>query len=140
MRKGRGKRREGHCIINVEINSSLSSLSPLSPLSLFSLSSLPPFQEDHDDACFNCGQGGEVLLCDRCDRVFHLRCLSVGRERERWREFLFRLVSYIYLSLTASLLSSLPLSLCLSLLLLPPIISFSFFFHPYFPSSVPSLF
>ena len=37
---------------------------------------------DHDDACFVCNQGGEVLLCDRCDRVYHLRCLSV-QERQR---------------------------------------------------------
>ena len=30
----------------------------------------------HDDACFVCGHGGEVMLCDHCDHVYHLRCLS----------------------------------------------------------------
>lgn len=36
---------------------------------------------DHDDACYACGGGGEVLLCDHCERVYHLRCLSPPLEK-----------------------------------------------------------
>ena len=31
----------------------------------------------HDDDCFHCRKGGELLLCDTCPRVFHLSCVGL---------------------------------------------------------------
>lgn len=35
----------------------------------------------HDDDCFRCGQGGELVMCDnsRCSRAYHLRCLKLSK-------------------------------------------------------------
>ena len=32
----------------------------------------------HDDACFSCGDGGEVLECTVCPRVYHLPCIGMS--------------------------------------------------------------
>ena len=39
----------------------------------------PPVDEPedtNDDFCFRCGGGGDLLLCDRCDRSYHLYCVD----------------------------------------------------------------
>jgi len=30
----------------------------------------------HDDECFDCGEGGDLLCCDSCPHVYHMECLS----------------------------------------------------------------
>ena len=38
---------------------------------------LPDEPEDtNDDFCFRCGGGGDLLLCDKCDRSYHMFCLD----------------------------------------------------------------
>lgn len=32
-------------------------------------------EHEHDDLCHRCRDGGRLLLCDGCPRVYHLRCL-----------------------------------------------------------------
>jgi hypothetical protein len=32
--------------------------------------------ESHDWYCFECHLPGDVLVCDNCFRVYHLKCLS----------------------------------------------------------------
>jgi len=46
--------------------------------------------DEHDDACFICRDGGELLLCDRkaCPRAYHLACLSrklVPAKSQNWK-------------------------------------------------------
>lgn len=31
--------------------------------------------DGHDESCYSCGTGGELLCCDTCSAVFHLHCL-----------------------------------------------------------------
>ncbi|GHP11132.1 hypothetical protein PPROV_000986200 [Pycnococcus provasolii] len=31
----------------------------------------------HDDECFNCGDGGDLICCDVCPRVYHLKCAGL---------------------------------------------------------------
>lgn len=35
----------------------------------------------HDDDCFRCGEGGELVMCDRagCTKTYHLRCLGLAK-------------------------------------------------------------
>jgi len=35
----------------------------------------------HDDDCFRCGEGGELVMCDRqgCTKSYHLRCLALSK-------------------------------------------------------------
>ncbi|XP_052771657.1 histone-lysine N-methyltransferase NSD2-like isoform X2 [Mya arenaria] len=35
----------------------------------------------HDDDCFRCGEGGELVMCDRtsCPKSYHLRCLGLSK-------------------------------------------------------------
>ncbi|KAL4232100.1 Histone-lysine N-methyltransferase [Mactra antiquata] len=35
----------------------------------------------HDDDCFRCGEGGELVMCDRvsCTKSYHLRCLNLSK-------------------------------------------------------------
>ncbi|CAD5223983.1 unnamed protein product [Bursaphelenchus okinawaensis] len=35
------------------------------------------FQEDHQDFCDICQQGGEIILCDGCPKAYHKICLDV---------------------------------------------------------------
>ena len=37
---------------------------------------LPEYTDTNDDYCFRCGGGGDLLLCDRCDRSYHLFCVD----------------------------------------------------------------
>ena len=32
--------------------------------------------DTNDDFCRQCGGGGDLLLCDRCDRSYHMYCLD----------------------------------------------------------------
>ena len=44
-----------------------------------SLPAAPPADEPedtNDDFCFKCGSSGELILCDRCDRSYHLHCVD----------------------------------------------------------------
>ncbi|XP_052226023.1 histone-lysine N-methyltransferase NSD2-like isoform X2 [Dreissena polymorpha] len=38
-------------------------------------------QRKHDDDCFRCGEGGELVMCDRssCTKSYHLRCLGLSK-------------------------------------------------------------
>ena len=33
-------------------------------------------EDTNDDFCHRCGGGGDLLLCDRCDRSYHMYCLD----------------------------------------------------------------
>ena len=33
-------------------------------------------EDVNDDFCFSCGGGGDLLLCDRCNRSYHMHCLD----------------------------------------------------------------
>lgn len=33
-------------------------------------------KDAHDESCYVCDAGGELLCCDTCSLVFHLHCLS----------------------------------------------------------------
>lgn len=33
-------------------------------------------EDVNDDFCFACGGGGDLLLCDRCTRSYHMHCLD----------------------------------------------------------------
>lgn len=44
-------------------------------------------QQDHQDYCEVCQQGGEIILCDTCPRAYHLVCLEPELEEApegRW--------------------------------------------------------
>ena len=32
--------------------------------------------DKHDYECFVCDDGGDLLMCERCPRVYHLNCLK----------------------------------------------------------------
>ncbi|KAG1675203.1 Histone-lysine N-methyltransferase NSD3 [Nymphon striatum] len=36
----------------------------------------------HEDECFRCGDGGDLVLCDRrnCPKCYHLKCLHLEQE------------------------------------------------------------
>ncbi len=34
--------------------------------------------DDHDDECWLCHDGGELVLCDRCPRSYHVACLGLA--------------------------------------------------------------
>ena len=36
----------------------------------------------NDSYCWVCHEGGEVLCCDKCPRVFHFRCTKLDQEPE----------------------------------------------------------
>lgn len=38
-------------------------------------------KKEHDDECFRCGEGGELVMCDRggCPKVYHLHCLKLSK-------------------------------------------------------------
>ncbi|KAL7551044.1 hypothetical protein ACHAWF_014255 [Thalassiosira exigua] len=36
--------------------------------------SKPLYEGDHDDDCFMCCQGGDLLCCDYCEKAYHLEC------------------------------------------------------------------
>ena len=38
-------------------------------------------QKDHEDDCYRCGEGGELVMCDKrdCPKVYHLRCLKLSK-------------------------------------------------------------
>ena len=37
------------------------------------------FFTGHEDECFACGDGGELIMCDRlsCSKCYHLKCLTL---------------------------------------------------------------
>lgn len=37
-------------------------------------SSKPLFKGEHDDDCFMCFNGGDLLCCDYCEKAYHLSC------------------------------------------------------------------
>ncbi|XP_054712377.1 zinc finger MYND domain-containing protein 11-like [Uloborus diversus] len=39
-----------------------------------------PEQDGHDWYCFECHSGGEVVLCTKCHRVYHLQCLTTAQQ------------------------------------------------------------
>uniref|UniRef100_A0A2C9JRL9 Histone-lysine N-methyltransferase n=1 Tax=Biomphalaria glabrata TaxID=6526 RepID=A0A2C9JRL9_BIOGL len=38
-------------------------------------------RKEHDDDCFRCGEGGELVMCDKgnCPKVYHLQCLKLTK-------------------------------------------------------------
>ena len=36
----------------------------------------------HDDECYGCGYGGDVMMCDMraCSKVYHLKCLGLDKQ------------------------------------------------------------
>ncbi|XP_033756392.1 histone-lysine N-methyltransferase NSD2-like [Pecten maximus] len=38
-------------------------------------------KKEHEDECFRCGEGGELVMCDKagCPKVYHLQCLKLNR-------------------------------------------------------------
>ena len=40
-----------------------------------------PWTMGHNDRCEVCDLGGEILLCDYCNVVYHLHCLKPPREK-----------------------------------------------------------
>ena len=36
--------------------------------------------DTNDDFCFRCGTGGDLMLCDKCDRSYHMHCLDPPME------------------------------------------------------------
>ena len=38
-------------------------------------------KKGHDDECYRCGEGGELIMCDRngCPKVYHLNCLKLSK-------------------------------------------------------------
>lgn len=40
-----------------------------------------PAARKHEDECYRCGEGGELLMCDRknCTKSFHLFCLKLDK-------------------------------------------------------------
>jgi hypothetical protein len=47
-------------------------------------SSYSTFQDTgkNDSYCWVCHEGGEVLCCDKCPRVFHFKCTKLDQEPE----------------------------------------------------------
>lgn len=39
------------------------------------------YETDHQDYCEVCQQGGEIILCDTCPRVYHMVCLDPDMEK-----------------------------------------------------------
>lgn len=41
----------------------------------------PDLKKGHEDDCFRCGEGGELIMCDRngCPKVYHLNCLKLSK-------------------------------------------------------------
>lgn len=38
-------------------------------------------KKESEDECFRCGDGGQLVLCDRksCTKAYHLSCLGLGK-------------------------------------------------------------
>ncbi|KAL9268018.1 Increased DNA methylation 1-like protein [Drosera capensis] len=74
---GCAARRKPYCYIYTSNGVSLHELS-------ISLASKHTFKES-DDYCKVCGDGGELVICDLCPRVFHPECASLeGIPRGKW--------------------------------------------------------
>lgn len=58
----------------------------------------PAIKHKHDDDCFRCGEGGELVMCDRssCTKSYHLRCLGLCKPPHG--EVLASIVTNIYRS------------------------------------------
>lgn len=40
-----------------------------------------PEKKEHEDECYRCGEGGELVMCDRssCPKAYHLQCLNLAK-------------------------------------------------------------
>jgi hypothetical protein len=38
-------------------------------------------KKGHEDECYRCGEGGELIMCDKngCPKVYHLNCLKLSK-------------------------------------------------------------
>ena len=38
-------------------------------------------RKKHDDDCYRCGEGGELVMCDKmkCPKAYHLQCLNLSK-------------------------------------------------------------
>ncbi|CAM9401013.1 unnamed protein product [Chrysoparadoxa australica] len=49
------------------------------------MTSKPLFKGSHQDTCSMCHNGGRLLLCDFCERSYHLKCVNLDKEpRGTW--------------------------------------------------------
>lgn len=41
----------------------------------------PDVKKSHDDDCFRCNEGGELIMCDKsgCPKAYHLNCLKLSK-------------------------------------------------------------
>jgi SWI/SNF-related matrix-associated actin-dependent regulator of chromatin subfamily A member 5 len=39
-----------------------------------------PRDFNYDDECFECHEGGLIMLCSRCPRVYHPRCVNLTKQ------------------------------------------------------------
>ncbi|KAK5979854.1 Nucleosome-remodeling factor subunit, partial [Trichostrongylus colubriformis] len=39
---------------------------------------------EHEDTCRSCSKGGDVIMCDTCEAVFHTTCINLESKPENW--------------------------------------------------------
>jgi len=50
---------------------------------------MPYKSGDEDDLCFVCSNGGNVICCDGCDRVYHANCLDEDQKKSQAEDTAF---------------------------------------------------